>query len=495
MTASLRYLVENVWDFHPGANALWAALVHVRFGLVTGEENHLDLARTWVDRSCEISDWQGILKDYSYSFHGHGINMGYGTLHFNYVGQFVYLMENSRWRMKEHTLGNVVNMLLEFVQWQIVGKTIDPFIIDRGISAKDEQAADLAVDLIDGALLLSSGPIPRGDEVRQCCRKILDQGCLPRNPVAIELAARLQVPAVAPLYGMRYWPETEHFVAREPGWTVAVKMASEKNKAYFGINRTNLKGWHISDGHLVFRRDGDEFLDDTLATMDWERLTGITRAASFKLPEETRGQSWFACGVTNRRATRGCCCLDFMLRTLDRHMLTARKSWFFLGDAVVAMGTGISCSNDDEVETIVQQIKLPDTQITETETSHEEEILSGPFGSYVFPNRTPVRVRIQYRSGRWSDLRSEAPLSPLIVKPYWLAFIPHGRHPQNDSYLYVYLPGMNAEQAEQWWRERPFDVIRQDDLAHAILDRRTGETLLVRQWVGATVEPEGNRGI
>jgi hypothetical protein len=220
MIASLRYLVENVWDFHPGANALWAALVYVRFGLATGEENHLDLARTWVDRSCEISDWQGILKDYSYSFHGHGINLGYGALHFNYVGRFVYLMENSRWRMKEHTLGNVVNMLLEFAQWQIVGKTIDPFIIDRGISAKDDQASEIAANLIDGALLLSSGPIPRGDEVRQCCRKILDQGCLPRNPVAIELAARLQGSAVPPLYGMRYWPETEHFVARQPGWTV-----------------------------------------------------------------------------------------------------------------------------------------------------------------------------------------------------------------------------------------------------------------------------------
>ena len=171
-------------------------------------------------------------------------------------------------------------------------------------------------------------------------------------------------------------------------------------------------------------------------------------------------------------------------------MLNARKSWFFHGDAIVALGTGITCSNDDEVETVIQQVKLAETpEIIENEENLKVEILAGPNCAYILPDKPRIRVRTERRAGRWSDLRDGVPLSPLIVKPYWLALIPHGCRPENERYLVVYLPGMNAEKAAAWWAQRPFEVIQQDSLAHRILDRRTGEIQVVQQWVGARIEP------
>ncbi|MHB9023499.1 MAG: polysaccharide lyase family 8 super-sandwich domain-containing protein [Armatimonadota bacterium] len=486
MLASVRHLVDHVWDFHPGANAMWAAMVFLGYGLAAEDPAYLELAAATVDRAGELTNTQGILPDYSYSFHGRGLNMGYGSLHFNYIGRFTYLMGDSPWRMCDRTLGNAVNMLLEFVQWTIVGDGIDPFILDRGISVNDD--ASRATAIIDGALLLSAGPIPQREDVRACCRRLIDQGLPPENPVAAAIAAELPDASLPPLYGMRYWPEGEYFVARQPGWTASVKMASEKNKCYFGINGTNLKGWHISDGHLIFRFHGDEYRRGTMPTMDWERLTGITRADGFKLPEETHGQSWFAGGAANAEGTLGCCGIDFTLHNLDRTALNARKSWFFLGEAIVALATGITCTGDEAVETIIRHAQLPDAVVEERDEELQTEILAGHDCAYILPGAPRIIVRTEVRSGRWSDLRMGAPESPLLTRAYWTALLPHGMKPENDRYIIVYLPGFTTEQAAAWWAEQPFEILQQDNLAHRVRDRRTGAILTVRQWVGAGVE-------
>ncbi|HOS42452.1 MAG TPA: polysaccharide lyase family 8 super-sandwich domain-containing protein [Armatimonadota bacterium] len=489
LLAAIRHLVDHIWDFHPGANAMWAAMVFAGYGLVAGDARYLALAATTVDRACELTDTQGILQDYSYSFHGRGLNMGYGTLHFNYIGRFTYLMGDSPWRMRDRTLSNAVNLLLDFVRWTIVGGQMDPFIIDRGISGGEATMTGKTDEVLAGALLLSTGPIPRREEVLDCCRWLLAQRPEVQNPLAAEIAAALPPGAITPLLGMRYWPESEHFVCRQPGWTAAVKMASEKNKCYFGINKTNLKGWHISDGHLVLRLRGDEYLEGVIPTMDWERLTGITRADRYKAAEETHGHAWFAGGATNADGTLGCVGIDFMLRHLDRTMLTARKSWFFLGDAIVALATEIGCDGDDPVETIIRHMPLPaDQDIIEGEQELRTEFLESADCAYILPGAPKILVRTERRAGCWSDLRAETPLTPLLTKPYWTALIPHGRKPNKQSYVIVYLPGMTAAQARAWRATDPFTILQQDDLAHRVRDNRTGAVLTIRQWVGGSVE-------
>ncbi|HOF88409.1 MAG TPA: hypothetical protein PLZ36_09945, partial [Armatimonadota bacterium] len=34
LLAAIRHLVDHIWDFHPGANAMWAAMVFAGYGLV-----------------------------------------------------------------------------------------------------------------------------------------------------------------------------------------------------------------------------------------------------------------------------------------------------------------------------------------------------------------------------------------------------------------------------------------------------------------------------
>jgi|GEM_PF-2815771 len=481
------YLVEQIPDEHPGANGMSAAQTFARFGVLTEQPDWINKAVQNVDRVCQITDYQGILSDYTYSFHGRGLNMGYGSLHFDFIGQLTYLLGDSPWRLSDQTYSNAVNMLLEFVRWVVVGNTLDPFIVGRGISYSEDRMK--ATPIIDGALLLSTGPIPRKNEVQDACTQLLDGGAQPNNPAAVHTADQLPPSTSSALTGMRFWPEGEYAAMRHEDWTATIKMATEKNKCYFGINRSNLKGWHISDGQFILRFTGDEYKNHVLPTMDWERLSGITRADGFKLPAETRGQSWYCAGATDDDTGIGCCGLLFTIINLDRTTLEAFKTWFFLGDAIVALGSSIRCDGDDMVETIIRHVPLPESEEPRTEMqTRDTKFLAGHDCAYILPDEPTVHVSTQQRFGQWADLRDDVPPGEEQSRWYWTALLQHGVKPSDAGYTIVYLPGKTAQEAEQWWQTRPFEISRREEDIHELIDLRQNRRLTVKRWFGAAVE-------
>jgi hypothetical protein len=272
---TMKYLVDHIRTEMTGANGMWGAMNYVRYALMSGEEDYVDRASKWAAQECEIRPVNGILSDYSYSFHGSAVHMGYGRSHFADVGRYVYVMGDSLWQLPELALSNYVNWLLEFIRWTIVDDGIDPFIIGREISRGESGLK--ATSIIDGALLAGSAPIPRRDEVLGFCKQAIDDGLMPSNPVAKELAESLDGEASGALYGARYWPVVEYFSARRPQFTASVKMSSTQTKSWFSINKENLKAKHTSDGHLILRPRGNAFMNGVIPSMDWDRLTGITR--------------------------------------------------------------------------------------------------------------------------------------------------------------------------------------------------------------------------
>ncbi len=489
-TRTLQYLTDQIPLEHPGCNGMSAAITYFRCGVITNDPAYVELACRYADRASAISPHQGIRPDHSYSFHGCGVNLAYGEHHIVALAELAYGLCEAPWQMAEQTLHNAVNFLLDFVRWTIVGPCIDPFLIDRAVS--ESEGRQSATGIIEAALLLTEARVPRGLELRRACRWMIDQGNPPKRPLMCELAADLPTQTAPPLVGMRYWPDAEHAVMRHADWSVSIKMATEKNKLYFGINRTNLKGWHISDGHMVIRHRGDEYLNHVVPTMDWERLTGITRADTFKLPAETRGQSWYADGAVSDDGQVGCCGLLFTCIRLDRAALEAFKTWFFLGDAIVALGSSISCDDpQQEVQTIIRHMPLDDAAApgagsVQTVT---DEILSGPDCSYILPDRPAVEVRIEQRSGCWRDVNATTDDQTTHHRWYWTALLSHGKQPRDQRYAIVYLPGKSEPEARAWWQQKPMEILRQDGDAHQIRDCRRNLTLTVRRWFGASVTP------
>ncbi len=482
MVDTLAYLVENIRTTMTGANAMWGGMNHLRYGLVTGKTEHIELASEWAAKECEIRPVNGILSDYSYSFHGMAVHMGYGRSHFADVGRYVYMMGDSQWQLPNEALSNVSNWLLEFVRWTIVGQGIDPFIIGRECSRGE--VALRATLIIDGALLLSSAPIPRRDEVMAFCRRAVDEGLLPSIAVASEIANELNVDAGAPLMGTRYWPVIEYLSARRSKFTAAVKLSSTNTKSWFSIRNENLKAKHTSDGHLILRTCEDAFLDGVLPTMDWDRLTGITRTDGIAMPRETEGQSTFVAGIAD--GDLGCCGVDFKIEMEDGSGLFAKKSWFFFGDAIVALGSDISCSGANEVETVVRQVVLRKPWQT---TQVKDGVLMGHDCVYVFPDLPEVGVRIGTRTGQWHDLSlRQSADGEVISRDYATITLSHGVHPKKADYAVVYLPGWSVDDARAWWQSNPFEIVQKDDEAHVVRDPKSGRTLSVRWGADAQIQ-------
>lgn len=474
MVETLAYLVENIRTTMTGANAMWGGMNHLRYGLITGQTDHIALASEWAANECEIRPVNGILSDYSYSFHGMAVHMGYGRSHFSDVGRYVYVMGDSQWQLPEKALSNVSNWLLEFVRWTLVGQGIDPFIIGRECSRGE--VALRGTLIIDGALLLSSAPIPRRDEVMAFCRRAVNEGLLPSIPVASEIANGLTVDASEPLYGTRYWPVIEYLSARRETFTASVKMSSTNTKSWFSIRNENLKAQHTSDGHLILRTREDAFLDGVLPTMDWNRLTGITRTDGIAMPRETEGQSSFVGGVAE--GDLGCCGVDFKIEMEDGTGLFAKKSWFFIGDVIVALGSDILCSGAQEVETVIRQVVLRDNWQAQNIT--EDGLLVGSDCVYVFPDEMNVQVRVAQRTGRWHDLSLRQPEDgELLSRDYELITLSHGVKPNGADYAVVYLPNWTEADAKTWWQSKPFEIVQKDNQAHVIRETKSGKTLSV----------------
>ena len=268
-------------------------------------------------------------------------------------------------------------------------------------------------------------------------------------------------------------------------------MSSPKTKSWFSIADENIKGWHTSDGHLILRMKDSDFLDGVIPTMDWERLTGITRSDGIRMPRETEGQSTFVCGTVSEDETIGCCGVDFLIQMEDDTTLRARKSWFFLGDAIVALGSDISCDGPNEVETIVRQCVLPRDSRWNwgDDDSADSAIVHGHDCAYLFPEPTGRQTRTERRSGSWSDinLRRGRVSEDEETRDFAYLTIPHGIQPTDAGYCVVYLPGFDAQAAATWNRESSPDIVQRDSDCHSILDKASGRTLTIRWGSEASI--------
>ncbi|MYZ41107.1 polysaccharide lyase family 8 super-sandwich domain-containing protein, partial [Streptomyces sp. SID4917] len=89
--------------------------------------------------------------------------------------------------------------------------------------------------------------------------------------------------------------------------------------------------------------------------------------------------------------------------------LEARKSWFFLTDAVVCLGAGISCTDGVPVETVVDNRNLGE------HSAHAFTLDGGPrprwahldgHGGWLFPGGARLVTLAEERAGSWNDINT-----------------------------------------------------------------------------------------
>lgn len=410
----------------------------------------------------------------------------YGEVLVKGMTELMRLLAGTTWDVgqveRDRTLAAVQDTFVPFLHGGLMVDSVRGRAISRTAARDADDGFLLAVDLVNLAAAL---PRSAADEAMRL--RSLAKGWLRRNTWR-PLSARqpVQIATVAPVLaddslpeapepvGHFSFPDMERVVHRRTGWTMSLAMNSDRVARYEFMNQENARGWHTGDGMLQLHLDTDLFhyTDDYWPTVDAKRLPGTTvdtaplavGAGGDNDHVPLTGTRWSG-GVR-----LGAIGLAGLQLTAVDSPLHARKSWFFLDDAVLCAGSGITASADRKVETIVENRRVDAATGTFTVDGQPQPSTPSPagryrnvrwahiagVGGYLFLRRPkdapghpdgggpdgggPVLSALcEDRTGSWRDLNGGGPTAP-ITRRYLTLWHDHGSNPEDAWYGFLQLP-------------------------------------------------------
>ncbi|MEV3855852.1 polysaccharide lyase 8 family protein [Streptomyces sp. NPDC050095] len=267
-------------------------------------------------------------------------------------------------------------------------------------------------------------------------------------------------PAAEPT-GHRLFPSMARATHRTKRFTASVSMSSKAITFYENGNGENGRGWHTGSGMLYWWADGDsagggQYSDGFWPTADPYRMPGTT--VSRKQLADAEGGAWGAARPATTwvgGATDGTyAALAQDVRGLSS-TLRAKKSWFFLDDAVVCLGAGITSTDGAGVESVFDSRNLGASGTARLTVDGRPQPTGLPWnsafprarwahvaghGGYVFPGGASLTALREERTGTWHDINGGGSTDP-VTRRYVTLLADHGTDPTDAQYAYVLLPG------------------------------------------------------
>ncbi|MFJ9817827.1 polysaccharide lyase 8 family protein [Streptomyces sp. NPDC101151] len=296
------------------------------------------------------------------------------------------------------------------------------------------------------------------------------------------------VPARPEPVGHRLFPAMDRAVHRRPRFTAALSMASDRIAHYECGNGENPRGWHTGSGMLSWWPAGrsDQYTDWYWPTVDCYRLPGTT--VSTRRLADRAGGEW---GVPKPDVRWVGGTTDGEYAAVGQHLkglgstLRARKSWFFLADAVVCLGAGITCADGVPVETVVDNRNLGE--------GGTQRFVRGPgwahlegHGGWILPCGGELRALREDRTGAWSDINATS-TSERRTRRWQTLWLDHGTDPADAAYAYVLLPGASRDEvAARAADHRRLSVLANDARRQAVAVHSFG-LIAANFWEAGTV--------
>ncbi|MEO3851655.1 polysaccharide lyase 8 family protein [Streptomyces sp. B8F3] len=467
-----------------------------------------------------VTSGDGFYRDGSFVQHGSVAYTGtYGAVLLAAAGQLMALLAGSAWAVTDPA----TTVLFDAVERSFAPVITDGLMMDavRGRAISRERAPDH----VDGALAVSyvlqvAEAAPAGQAARwhaaakgwierQSAYPYLSLVGLPHIQRAKAVLADPGVPAAPPLTGHHSFAAMERVVHRRPGWSYTLSLSSKRVAAYEAGNGENARGWYTGDGmgYLYLPGDQGQFGDAFWPTVNAYRLPGTTVDTR---PRANLGSVWTEFRPANE--VSGGAVLHgrygaaaFELRA-DGSSLRARKTWFFLDDAVVALGADITAADGRVIETTVENRSLRgdgepafvvDGRRQPGEAGWERDFARARWahlegtGGYVFldggaGNR--LRALREERTGAWRDINTGADTGGSTTphtRRYLTLWLDHGTSPAGARYAYALLPAASRVATAAWSARGPVRVAANDAAAQAVEIPHLGLTA-AHFWAPAT---------
>ena len=250
--------------------------------------------------------------------------------------------------------------------------------------------------------------------------------------------------AAFPVPGNTHFWKSNIMTHHGADYYMSAKVISVRTNGTEMLNGQNLKGYYLPLGATNIMTTGHEY-DDVFVAWDWTRVPGTTAVANQSTAElrwYLFGSNQFGGGVSN--AHNGVMAYEHAYQGVE-----ARKAYFFMGDAMVCMGSGIKAARTQEVRTSVNQC-LANGEGTYGLSGHTYRLMDNLSDKkidwayhdnvgYIFPQNGSVTLRKAKQTGTWRELEVTASEQP-VTKEVFSLWISHGTTPQNEDYCYIIMP-------------------------------------------------------
>lgn len=295
----------------------------------------------------------------------------------------------------------------------------------------------------------------------------------------------------------------DRVVHLRPGFGFGLSMYSNRIQNYEDMNLENRRGWYTGDGMTyLYNNDLSAYSQDFWPTINPYRMPGTTvdtMARTDGSGEANSPNNWV--GGTSLQDLYGVTGMDFKAWNST---LVAKKSWFMFDDEVVALGAGITNTNNRTIETIVENRKIngsgnnaltvngtaKSTALGWTETmsavnwAHLAGNVAGSDIGYYFPGAATVKGLRQARTEAWSAINSGASATP-ITRNYMTLWLDHGLNPSGQTYSYVLLPNKTSPQVATYAASPDITILENTAAAQAVKENTLNLTA-VNFWNDAT---------
>ncbi len=232
----------------------------------------------------------------------------------------------------------------------------------------------------------------------------------------------------------KVYSKTDKAIAQVNGVGIGISLSSTRQGKYESINEENKMGWYQGDGMTYVYLSPDDY-----ASLFWQnanpyRLPGTTVTTSPREPSGLSGQKAlakfdFVGGTFNGNSMVAA--MEFSSSNPGANFnssLTGYKAYFYSDNILVCTGANISCNDDYNVETILENRKINgkfyfgDKEITDK---------SGKITSnYIYIENYGGLYIPDYKDARFN----------LTDKGFLEIYLEHGKKIKNHSYKYYILP-------------------------------------------------------
>lgn len=259
--------------------------------------------------------------------------------------------------------------------------------------------------------------------------------------------------------GFHILPMSDRVVFHDQNWSATLAMSSRRTGLYESLNFENLNPFYQAAGALQIYLDNDreQYLNDYYPTMNPYHTPGVTAGQNLQslAPYGTTAVNYWGGGVKWKHL--GAASLDYI--SYDKQA-NAKKSWFFLGNVIIALGIACNSLSGTELHTTVEARKSPDNSprlLVDGQSAVDmpwSKTFANPswahidgVGGYHFLDSGNVTCERSTNTGKWTDINQYpdyAQFNDTLNREYVTIYRNHAVDPVNGSYAYAILPNATA---------------------------------------------------